>query len=155
VLSAQDFEDPTIFDDMVESNLMTLTDDGLTIAEALGATLTSDGEALTQLTADLLDGVNPSGLSGLSPSGSGDAEPPAPAPTAPAVAPVAGTTTVTPGDVAPGYLHLHVAEAKDLDLILPVSGGPVPTTSPPPRPPPPHQTPPPSSLPRSASCAPW
>ena len=57
VLSAADFEDPTIFPDLVESNLMTLKDGGLTIKQALGATLINDGEALTQLTSDLLDGV--------------------------------------------------------------------------------------------------
>ncbi|MEE8726242.1 MAG: hypothetical protein SOI04_01610, partial [Bifidobacterium thermacidophilum] len=58
ILSADDFEDPSIFPDLIDSNLMSLSDGGLTIGQALGATLIDDGEALTQLTADLLDGVN-------------------------------------------------------------------------------------------------
>ena len=63
VLSAADFEDPTIFDDMVESNLMTLSDGGLTIQQALGGTLVGDGEALTQLTPDLVAGASEANLS--------------------------------------------------------------------------------------------
>ncbi|MDN6557377.1 MAG: D-proline reductase (dithiol) proprotein PrdA, partial [Acidipropionibacterium acidipropionici] len=79
VLGAQDFEDPAIFDDMIESNLMTLTRNGLTIGQAFGATLTSGGEALTQLTPDLLDGV--AEISDGAPTA--PAESPAPAPEAP------------------------------------------------------------------------
>lgn len=114
VLSAQDFEDPAIFDDMIESNLMTLTRDGLTIGQALGATLTSGGEALTQLTPDLLDGV----------AEVSDGVPPAPAP-----APGAPPAATSDSAAAPGCLHLHVKEAKDLDLVLPISGDRLPAGS--------------------------
>lgn len=58
VISEEDLEDPTIFDDMVESGLMTLSDDGLTIEEVMGRTLIKDADALTPITKDLLDGVN-------------------------------------------------------------------------------------------------
>lgn len=133
VLSAQDFEDPTIFDDMVESNLMTLTDDGLTIAEALGATLSADGEALTQLTTDLLHGVQPDDAPDAAIPTSGPTTPAVVSAGTPAPSPslTAGTTAVAPAEIAPGYLHLRVGEAKDLELILPVTGGQLPTgTSP-------------------------
>lgn len=58
VISEHDLEDPTLFDDMVEAGLMTLSDDGLTIEQVLGRTLTSDADALTPITADMLDGIN-------------------------------------------------------------------------------------------------
>ncbi|MEE8869191.1 MAG: D-proline reductase (dithiol) proprotein PrdA [Acidipropionibacterium acidipropionici] len=119
VLGAQDFEDPAIFDDMIESNLMTLTRNGLTIGQALGATLTSGGEALTQLTPDLLDGV--AEISDGAPTA--PAESPAPAPEAPLPA------TTSEGAAAPGYLRLHVKEAKDLDLVLPIPGDRLPAGS--------------------------
>jgi D-proline reductase (dithiol) PrdA len=56
-ISPKDLEDPTIFDDMEESGLITITDDTLSIGEVLGATLKKDVEGLTSLTPDLLEGV--------------------------------------------------------------------------------------------------
>ena len=58
VISEHDLEDPTLFDDMVEAGLMTLSDDGLTIEQVLGRALTVDADALTPITKDMLDGVN-------------------------------------------------------------------------------------------------
>lgn len=117
VLSAQDFEDPTIFDDMVESNLMTLTDNGLTIAQALGATLVHQGEALTQLTPDLLDGADEAPATA--------SNPPAPSEPAPEPLPPPGPRTDISQyrlpDAPAGYVHLRVKEAKDLDLTFPVA----------------------------------
>lgn len=57
VISEVDLEDPTIFPDLEESGLLTLTSDGLKIEDVLGATLTVDVEALTPITADMLDGI--------------------------------------------------------------------------------------------------
>ncbi|MEE8748127.1 MAG: D-proline reductase (dithiol) proprotein PrdA [Bifidobacterium thermacidophilum] len=109
ILSADDFEDPSIFPDLIDSNLMSLSDGGLTIGQALGATLIDDGEALTQLTADLLDGVND------------DA-----APASPAAAESSETAEAaeTSGTYQGGYLHLHVDNAENLDLTLPVGNIP-------------------------------
>ena len=56
-ISAADLEDPDIFDDMEEAGLLKLSPDGLTVAEVLGSTLTQDVEALTPITADVLDHV--------------------------------------------------------------------------------------------------
>ncbi len=58
VISAADLEDPSLFDDMVEAGLLTLSDDGLTIEQVLGSTLQCDVEALTPITKDVLDKVN-------------------------------------------------------------------------------------------------
>lgn len=57
VIAPSDLEDPEIFPDMVDSGLLELREDGLTIGRALGATLKEDTDALTPLTAGLLDGV--------------------------------------------------------------------------------------------------
>lgn len=57
VISEQDLEDPSLFDDMVDAGLVTLTKNGLTIEQVMGATLTEDSEALVQLTPELLDGI--------------------------------------------------------------------------------------------------
>ncbi|MBW3088029.1 D-proline reductase (dithiol) proprotein PrdA [Bifidobacterium sp. 82T24] len=120
VLSAADFEDPTIFPDLVDSNLMTLKEGGLTIQQALGATLINDGEALTQLTPDLLDGVKEAPAEepeeADEEAAPADEEPcscyaaPAPAPAAPA---------------SDGYVHLHLDKAEGLDLVFPAGGAPV------------------------------
>ncbi len=58
VISAADLEDPTLFDDMVEAGLLTLSPDGLKIEQVLGSTLLTDVEALTPITKDVLDKVN-------------------------------------------------------------------------------------------------
>ena len=55
VISEADLEDPVIFPDLVESRLLTLTQEGLTIEEVIGKTLKKDVEALTPITADMLE----------------------------------------------------------------------------------------------------
>lgn len=130
VLSAADFEDPTIFPDLVDSNLMTLKEGGLTIQQALGATLINDGEALTQLTPDLLDGVKETPAAPADEpdesDGADDGGPDACAccaaessePSAPAA----------PAPTAGGYVHLHLDKAEGLDLVFP-AGAAVPAAS--------------------------
>ncbi len=58
VIGAADLEDPTLFDDMVDAGLLTLSEDGLTIEQVLGSTLLTDVEALMPITASVLDKVN-------------------------------------------------------------------------------------------------
>ncbi len=57
-ISPGDLEDPSIFPDMEESGLISITEDTLTIGEVLGAKLIKDIEGLTSLTADLLEGIS-------------------------------------------------------------------------------------------------
>ena len=59
-IGAADLEDPALFDDMVESGLLTLSPEGLRIEQVLGSTLLTDVEALTPITRDVLDKVNAS-----------------------------------------------------------------------------------------------
>ncbi|MBT1176502.1 D-proline reductase (dithiol) proprotein PrdA [Bifidobacterium callimiconis] len=119
VLSAADFEDPTIFPDLVDSNLMTLKEGGLTIQQALGATLINDGEALTQLTPDLLDGVKETSAAPADepdePDGADDGGPDACA----CCTTAAPETPAAPAPAAGGYVHLHLDKAEGLDLVFP------------------------------------
>lgn len=58
VIEVSNLEDPVIFPDLVDSGLLTIGNDCLTIEEVLGAKLTKTVDALTPLTADLLEGVS-------------------------------------------------------------------------------------------------
>ena len=58
VISAADLEDPSLFPDMEEAGLLELSPDGLTIEQVIGSTLLVDVEALTPITAAVLDKVN-------------------------------------------------------------------------------------------------
>lgn len=111
VISAADLEDPALFDDMVDAGLLTLSGDGLTIEQVLGATLLTDVEALTPITRTVLDRVNET-----------EAQTETEAP-APAAAPV--IQTKTGGN---GMLHIEIGKAEKLEgLVLDIpllSGAP-------------------------------
>ncbi|SET19437.1 D-proline reductase (dithiol) PrdA [Enterococcus malodoratus] len=114
VVSAQDLEDPSLFDDMVDAGLVTLSDDGLTIEEVVGATLAKDSEALIQLTSDLLEGLNKVE----------EATKPVPAPKAAPPAP----------PVNSGMIEVEIEKLEGLKLKLPAnlgfSGAPLPVGPP-------------------------
>jgi D-proline reductase (dithiol) PrdA len=119
VIGPADLEDPGLFDDMVDAGLLTLSDDGLTIEQVLGKTLISDCEALTPITADILDGVNE--VAGPAPAAEPAAEP---APAAPAAA-----KKVVGGN---GMIHVEIDKLEGLSLDIPagVSLGGVPVAAP-------------------------
>lgn len=110
VLNPADLEDPSIFPDLEDSGLISITPDVLTIGEALGATLTRDVDALTGLTADMLDGVA--------------AKAPAPAAAQAAPAPAAPVGSGACG----GMLHIKADHITGLDLSIPLGlfGGALP-----------------------------
>jgi len=58
VIGPEDLEDPSLFDDMLEAGLMTISEDGLTIEQVLGRTLITNCEALKSIKAEMIDGVN-------------------------------------------------------------------------------------------------
>lgn len=58
VIGPEDLEDPSLFEDMLEAGLMAVSEDGLTIEQVLGRTLTADCEALQSIRAEMLDSVN-------------------------------------------------------------------------------------------------
>ena len=100
-------EDPAIFDDLVDSGLLSL-DGCLTIEEVLGAKLTKTCDSLCPLTPDVLDGVK-------APSAPAAEEAEEEAPAAEAAAPVAAAPVA-----AGGTLKIHIGEGKDIDLEIPV-----------------------------------
>lgn len=57
IISPSDLEDPGIFPDLEDSGLLTISDDVLKIGQVIGAKLLKDIDALTPLTANLLEGV--------------------------------------------------------------------------------------------------
>ncbi|MEE3420945.1 MAG: D-proline reductase (dithiol) proprotein PrdA [Lachnospiraceae bacterium] len=113
VISEADLEDPSIFDDMKDAGLITLTDDGLTIEQVIGTTLKDDSEALRSITADMIDHVN----------SIADETPAAPAPAAPAPTPVPSVSASS----MPGSVHIEIGKAdhiENLVLDIPLPGGP-------------------------------
>ena len=126
-ISAADLEDPGIFDDMEEAGLLKLSADGLTVAEVLGATLTQDVEALTPITAGVLDHVNAKAGAPAAPAPAPAAPAPAAAPAAPAApAPVATTMTG-------GTMHIEIGAAEKLaglSIDIPLGGCAAPIVAP-------------------------
>lgn len=102
VIGSDDLEDPTLFDDMVDAGLLTLSDDGLTIEEVLGSTLQKDVEALTPITKDVLDKVNPKSAK--------------PVETVPAAAPA---KAAAPEAAPSGTIHLKIDKLEGLSLDIP------------------------------------
>ena len=103
VIGAADLEDPSLFDDMVESGLLTLSPEGLRIGQVLGSTLLTDVEALTPITRDVLDKVNES------------AETPAPEKkeSAEVCAPVIKTSAG-----GNGMIHIEIGKAEKLEKLV-------------------------------------
>lgn len=113
VISAADLEDPSLFDDMVEAGLLTLSPEGLRIEQVLGATLLQDTEALTPITREVLDHINE--------SEEAPATEVAPAVPAVSTAPTTAPTTFTGGN---GMIHIEIGKAENLVLDIPLSGAP-------------------------------
>lgn len=104
-IAPADLEDPAIFKDLEESGLITITPETLTIEEVLGAVLKKDIDALTSLTADVLDGVK------------AKAKTPAPA------APSAGAAPkATASRSAGGMFYFKADKADGIEICFPVGG---------------------------------
>lgn len=107
VIGPADLEDPGLFDDMIDAGLLTLSDDGLTIEQVLGRTLITDCEALTPITADILDGVNESAAAKKE-----EAPVAEPVPAAPVVAAKASVG-------GNGMIHVEIDKLEGLKLDIP------------------------------------
>ncbi len=108
-IGPENLEDPTIFDDLVDSGLLNL-DGCLTIEQILGAKLTKTCDSLTPVTADVIDAVQVE----AAPVEEVVEETAAP------VAAVPATATTT---VSGGTLKIHIGEGKDIDIELPMGIG--------------------------------
>ena len=120
VISAADLEDPTLFDDMVEAGLLTLSDEGLTIAQVLGSTLQCDVEALTPITKAVLDKINEINA---------DA-PEADAPKAEIQSTSEAEPTVSTTEGGSGMIHIEIGHAEKfegLSIDVPIAVSSVPS----------------------------
>ena len=122
VISAADLEDPTLFDDMVEAGLLTLSDEGLTIEQVLGSTLQCDVEALTPITKAVLDKINEI---------KADA-PEAPAPKAEVQSISEAEPTVSTTEGGSGMIHIEIGHAEKFEglcIDVPIAVSSVPSAT--------------------------
>jgi D-proline reductase (dithiol) PrdA len=112
IIQASNLEDPAIFDDLVDSGLLSL-DGALTIEQVLGAKLTKTCDSLCPLTADVLEGVN--AVEEAAPAEVEVEEETAEV----QVVQSAPVSQVTAG----GVLKIHIGEGKDIDIELPMGVG--------------------------------
>ena len=120
VISAADLEDPTLFDDMVEAGLLTLSDEGLTIEQVLGSTLQCDVEALTPITKAVLDKINE--IKSEAPE--------APAPKAEVQSTSEAEPTVSTTEGGSGMIHIEIGHAEKfegLSIDVPIAVSSVPS----------------------------
>ena len=107
VISAADLEDPALFDDMADAGLLTLAADGLTIEEALGASLLKDCEALTPILPSMVK------LAAAAPKA---------APVKAAPAPAKPIFTEKQGGTTTGMIHIAIDKLEGLSLDIPCGG---------------------------------
>lgn len=112
VIGPSNLEDPAIFPDLVDSGLITIDENTLTIEQVLGATLNKTCDSLTPLTRENVDNVQ-GGAAEAAPAAEvvEAAAEAAPAAVAAPMAPLAGTA---------GTVKLHIGEGKDISLEIPL-----------------------------------
>jgi len=120
VIDPSNLEDPAIFPDLEDSGLLEMPANTLKIGEVLGATLKKTVDALTPLTADVLDGVT--AMASETPEAVVEAAPVVEAP--------AAMPTMTSNA---GVLKLHIGKGENIQLEIPMGiaqsmGVPVQTT---------------------------
>lgn len=104
-------EDPAIFDELVDSGLLSL-DGCLTIAQVLGATLTKTSDSLSPLTPDNVSGFKDAAEVAAEETVEKEAAPAAPI----ADIQVEGAVTTIRG----GKVVISIKEGKDIYLELPI-----------------------------------
>ncbi len=122
VIGAADLEDPSLFDDMVEAGLLTLSDDGLTIEQVLGSTLLCDVEALTPITRAVLDKVNDAAVAKEAKKEEPAAKSKVPAP----VVKTEAAPVVTTQKGGNGMIHIEIGHAEKFEglcIDVPVIAG--------------------------------
>ena len=118
VISPENLEDPGLFDDLVDSGLLSFPDDALTIGQVLGAKLLKTTDALIPITPGIIDAVQ---------GGEEKAEEKAEVVEAPVaevsapVAPVAPVTPVAQVQAPAGVLKLQIGKGENINLEIPLS----------------------------------
>ena len=120
VISPENLEDPGLFDDLVDSGLLSFPDDALTIGQVLGAKLTKTTDALIPITPDIIDAVQggeekaeekQEEVAEVAPA----AEVAEAAPVAPVAAPVAQASAPA------GVFKLQIGKGENINLEIPLS----------------------------------
>lgn len=111
VVEAANLEDPAIFPDLVDSGLLEIPENALTIGEALGATLKETHDALCPITADSAEGYKVAEEE-VEEEEEEVAEEVTEAPATATVAPAALSN-------ASGVIRIHIGEGKDINLEIP------------------------------------
>ncbi len=112
VIEPSNLEDPAIFPDLVDSGLLEIGEDTLTIGEVLGAKLIKTSDALTPLTNALVEGAKS--------KASATEEAPAAAEVVEAAAPVAAPS-FAPAAGSAGNVRINIGEGKNITLDIPLS----------------------------------
>lgn len=111
VLSAHNLEDPAIFEDLIDSGLLSL-DGALTIGQVIGATLVKTSDSLTPLTKDLVENIQ--GEASVSEDTADQTS--AAVTEAPQQIPAASAVSV-----AGNMLKIHIGKGEDIQIELPLS----------------------------------
>jgi len=118
VISPENLEDPGLFDDLVDSGLLSFPDDALTIGQVLGAKLLKTTDALIPITPGIIDAVQ---------GGEEKAEEKeevVEVPVAEVSAPVASVAPVTPVaqvQAPAGVLKLQIGKGENINLEIPLA----------------------------------
>ena len=113
VIDPSNLEDPAIFPDLVDSGLLEIGEDTLTIGEVLGAKLIKTSDALTPLTNALVEGAKS--------KASATEEAPAAAEVVEAAAVPAAAPSFAPAAGSAGNVRINIGEGKNITLDIPLS----------------------------------
>ena len=117
VISPENLEDPGLFDDLVDSGLLSFPDDALTIGQVLGAKLTKTTDALVPITPAIIDAVQ-----GGEEKAEEKQEEVAPAAEVAEAAPVAPVAAPVAQASAPaGVFKLQIGKGENINLEIPLS----------------------------------
>jgi len=114
IIDPSNLEDPNIIPDLEASGLLEIPDDCLKIGEVLGATLKETVDALTPLTANLLDGVKT--MTGSKHVEASDEKTEIREKNMENIVPAASV-----GDFAGNTVKIHIGEGKNINLEIPIS----------------------------------
>lgn len=122
VISPENLEDPGLFDDLVDSGLLSFPDDALTIGQVLGAKLTKTTDALIPITPGIIDAVQGGEEKAEEVAVEEVEEVAAPAAAAPVaeVAPVAAAP-VAQASAPAGVFRLQIGKGENINIEIPLS----------------------------------
>ena len=118
VITPENLEDPGLFDDLVDSGLLSFPDDALTIGQVLGAKLLKTTDALIPITPGIIDAVQ--GGEEKEEEKEEVVEAPV-AEVSASVAPVAPVTPVAQVQAPAGVLKLQIGKGENINLEIPLA----------------------------------